>query len=67
MTDNVIVTENLFLVCFIQEVASTMEVKAMPTFVLMKDGLVEKVVGANPDEIRKRIDNLVHSMPVAVS
>lgn len=29
----------------------------MPTFILMKDGaVVDKLVGANPDEIRKRID-----------
>lgn len=33
-----------------------MEIKAMPTFVLMKEGAqVDKLVGANPDEIRKRI------------
>lgn len=34
-----------------------MGVKAMPTFVLMKDGTVMgKLVGANPEEIKKSID-----------
>lgn len=33
-----------------------MEVKAMPTFVLIKDGKeVDRMVGANPEEINKRI------------
>lgn len=46
----------------LQEVASRMEIKAMPTFVLMKNGSpVDKLVGANPEEIRKRIDSLVQS------
>ncbi|XP_021892959.1 thioredoxin-like protein CXXS1 [Carica papaya] len=41
----------------IKEVASKMEIKAMPTFVLMKEGSqVDKLVGANPLEIKKRID-----------
>ncbi|GER56570.1 thioredoxin [Striga asiatica] len=44
----------------IKEVATKMEVKAMPTFVLMKNGaVVDKVVGANPDEIKKRVAGLV--------
>lgn len=34
----------------------------MPTFVLMRDGAVlDKIVGANPEEIRKRIDGFVQS------
>lgn len=38
-----------------------MEIKAMPTFVLMKEGAqVDKLVGANPDEIRKRIAGFLH-------
>ncbi|KAL2924846.1 Thioredoxin-like protein CXXS1 [Bienertia sinuspersici] len=46
----------------VKEVASKMEVKAMPTFLLMKDGVtVDKLVGANPDEIRRRVDILVQS------
>ncbi|KAJ6837546.1 thioredoxin-like protein CXXS1 [Iris pallida] len=41
----------------VKGVASKMEVKAMPTFVLMKDGVVtDRLVGANPDEIRKIIE-----------
>lgn len=48
-----------------QEVASKLEIKAMPTFCLMKDGApVEKLVGANPEEIRKRMDGFVHSFRV---
>ncbi|KAD3069331.1 hypothetical protein E3N88_37211 [Mikania micrantha] len=38
------------------------EVKAMPTFLLMKEGIVvEKIVGANPEELKKRIETLVQS------
>lgn len=45
-----------------QGVASKLEVKAMPTFVLMKDGQVlNKIVGANPEEIKKMIDAYVQS------
>ncbi|CAL5412059.1 unnamed protein product [Camellia sinensis] len=41
----------------VKEVATKYEVKAMPTFLLMKDGAqVDKIVGANPDEIKKRIE-----------
>ncbi|KAK8961412.1 Thioredoxin-like protein CXXS1 [Platanthera guangdongensis] len=44
----------------VKEVASKMGVKAMPTFVLMRDGSpVNKMVGANPEEIKKRIELLV--------
>ncbi|GAB2301113.1 Thioredoxin-like protein cxxs1 [Dionaea muscipula] len=46
----------------VKEVASKLEIKAMPTFVLMKDGApVDKLVGANPDEMRKRLDGFVQS------
>ncbi|CAK7350901.1 unnamed protein product [Dovyalis caffra] len=46
----------------VKEVATKMQVKAMPTFLLMRDGAqVDKIVGANPEEIRKRIDNFVQS------
>ncbi|KAL6999395.1 Thioredoxin-like protein cxxs1 [Sarracenia purpurea var. burkii] len=46
----------------VKEVASKMKIKAMPTFVLMRGGVeVDKLVGANPDEISKRIDGFVHS------
>ncbi|XP_061351671.1 thioredoxin-like protein CXXS1 [Gastrolobium bilobum] len=45
----------------VKEVASNLEIKAMPTFLLMSGGApVDKTVGANPDEIRKRIDRLIH-------
>ncbi|KAL9444324.1 hypothetical protein AB3S75_017499 [Citrus x aurantiifolia] len=44
-------------------VASKMEIKAMPTFILMKEGaLVDKLVGANPQAIRKMINGFIHSV-----
>ncbi|KAE9620729.1 hypothetical protein Lal_00019569 [Lupinus albus] len=44
----------------VKEVASKLEIKAMPTFVLMSGGaLVNKAVGANPDELRKRIEHFI--------
>ncbi|XP_073049158.1 thioredoxin-like protein CXXS1 [Primulina eburnea] len=44
----------------VKNVASKMEVKAMPTFVLMKGGVAtHKLIGANPDEIKKRVKELV--------
>lgn len=34
----------------------------MPTFLLMKDGIpVDKLVGANPDEIRRRVESFIQS------
>ncbi|XP_008776473.1 thioredoxin-like protein CXXS1 [Phoenix dactylifera] len=47
----------------VKGVASKMEVKAMPTFVLMRNGeVVTRFVGANPEEMRKRIDAFAHSL-----
>ncbi|GAA0144826.1 oxidoreductase [Lithospermum erythrorhizon] len=44
----------------IKEVAKKYEVKAMPTFLLMKDGVpVDKTIGANPEEIKKRVLSLL--------
>ncbi|KAK8488240.1 hypothetical protein V6N11_047178 [Hibiscus sabdariffa] len=44
----------------VKEVATRMEIKAMPTFLLMKGGsVVDKLVGANPEVIRKRVDGFV--------
>ncbi|KAE9595034.1 hypothetical protein Lal_00041388 [Lupinus albus] len=52
----------------VKEVATKMDVKAMPTFVVLKGGVaVEKVVGANPEEIKKRIDGFVQSIHVSVT
>ncbi|OMO76684.1 Thioredoxin [Corchorus capsularis] len=52
----------------VKEVATKMEVKAMPTFVFMREGAVaDKLVGANPEEIRKRIDSFVQSIRVYVA
>ena len=39
----------------------------MPTFLVMKEGVeVEKVVGANPDEVKKRIGGL-NQFPIPIS
>ncbi|XP_030528894.1 thioredoxin-like protein CXXS1 [Rhodamnia argentea] len=52
----------------VKEVATRMEVKAMPTFLLIKDKTpVDKLVGANPEEIRKRIDGFVQSFRASVA
>ncbi|QCD76647.1 thioredoxin-like protein CXXS1 [Vigna unguiculata] len=46
----------------VKEVATKMDVKAMPTFLLLKNGdVVDKLVGANPEEIKKRIDGFAQS------
>lgn len=52
-----------WLLCWnFQEVASRLEVKAMPTFMFLKDGnTMDKIVGANPVEIKKRVDGFVQS------
>ncbi|XP_057459012.1 thioredoxin-like protein CXXS1 [Lotus japonicus] len=45
----------------VKEVASKFQIKAMPTFLLMSGGApVDKTVGANSDEIRKKIDHFIH-------
>ncbi|XP_061352010.1 thioredoxin-like protein CXXS1 [Gastrolobium bilobum] len=50
----------------VKEVATRMDIKAMPTFLLLKDGTPpEKLVGANPEEIKKRIDGFVQSIHVS--
>ncbi|XP_022717941.1 thioredoxin-like protein CXXS1 [Durio zibethinus] len=47
----------------VKGVASKMEIKAMPTFLLMKQGApIDKLVGANPDEIRKRVEDFAHQI-----
>ncbi|KAG5104571.1 hypothetical protein JHK82_041541 [Glycine max] len=52
----------------VKEVATKMDVKAMPTFLLLKDGAaVDKVVGANPEEIKKRIDGVAESTRVSLA
>ncbi|KAM7255007.1 hypothetical protein ACFE04_020248 [Oxalis oulophora] len=51
----------------LKEVATRMDVKAMPTFLLIKDGSpADKLVGANPDEMKKRIDTFVQSSRTVV-
>ncbi|XP_010267810.1 PREDICTED: thioredoxin-like protein CXXS1 [Nelumbo nucifera] len=47
----------------VKEVASKLDIKAMPTFLLMREGArVDKLVGANPGEIRRKIDAFVQSI-----
>ncbi|XP_072970406.1 thioredoxin-like protein CXXS1 [Typha angustifolia] len=47
----------------VKEVASKMEVKAMPTFVLMRDGeVIDRMVGANPEETKRRVDAYVQPL-----
>ncbi|KAF7822857.1 thioredoxin-like protein CXXS1 [Senna tora] len=46
----------------IKEVASKLGIKAMPTLVLISGGApMDKIVGANPKEIRKMMDAFLHS------
>ncbi|XP_057950177.1 thioredoxin-like protein CXXS1 [Malania oleifera] len=56
----------LFLAVDVDEVkgvASKMEIKAMPTFLLLREGaMVDRLVGANPDEMRKRISGFLKSI-----
>ncbi|CAK9327359.1 unnamed protein product [Citrullus colocynthis] len=50
----------------VKEVAAKLEIKAMPTFLVMKNGTqIDKLVGANPEEIRKRISAYVEAIHVA--
>ncbi|KAB2601066.1 thioredoxin-like protein CXXS1 [Pyrus ussuriensis x Pyrus communis] len=52
----------------VKEVATRLEIKAMPTFSLIRDGAtVDKLVGANPEEIRKRIEGFLQSKRVDVA
>ncbi|XP_004487617.1 thioredoxin-like protein CXXS1 [Cicer arietinum] len=46
----------------VKEIASKMEIKAIPTFLLLSGGThVDKIVGANPGEIKKKVDNFIIS------
>ncbi|KAA0056899.1 hypothetical protein IC582_029471 [Cucumis melo] len=50
----------------VKEVAAKLEIKAMPTFLMMKNGTqIDKLVGANPEEIRKRIGAYTETVHVA--
>ncbi|KAF5186049.1 Thioredoxin-like protein cxxs1 [Thalictrum thalictroides] len=52
----------------VKEVASKMEIKAMPTFIILRNEIqVDKVVGANPDEIKKRIDEYMNTIRVNIN
>ncbi|KAK1368449.1 thioredoxin-like protein CXXS1 [Heracleum sosnowskyi] len=43
----------------VKEVARKYEIKAMPTFMMIKGGVEKKMVGANPDEVKKEIEALL--------
>ncbi|XP_054812298.1 thioredoxin-like protein CXXS1 [Prosopis cineraria] len=46
----------------VQEVATKMDIKAMPTFVMLSGGSEkDRIVGANPQELKKRIDAFLQS------
>ncbi|XP_052202231.1 thioredoxin-like protein CXXS1 [Diospyros lotus] len=52
----------------LKEVAATYEVKAMPTFLLIKEGsAVDKLVGANPEVVKRSIEGLISSSQVHVA
>ncbi|EFJ10295.1 hypothetical protein SELMODRAFT_159524 [Selaginella moellendorffii] len=41
------------------ELASKLQVKALPTFLFIKDeAVIDKIVGANPEELEKKIETL---------
>lgn len=45
-----------------------MDIKAMPTFLLMRNGAqVDKLVGANPEEMKKKIHGFVQSIRIEVA
>ncbi|XP_024370033.1 thioredoxin H-type isoform X2 [Physcomitrium patens] len=51
----------------VQEVTQEWEVRAMPTFLFIKDGkLLDKIVGANKDELEKKC-NQYASQPVVAT
>ncbi|XP_060179402.1 thioredoxin-like protein CXXS1, partial [Lycium barbarum] len=56
----------------VKDVATKYEVKAMPampTFLLLKDGApIDKLVGANPEVVKKRIESLLaQSNPIDIA
>ncbi|KAK9689073.1 hypothetical protein RND81_09G033600 [Saponaria officinalis] len=63
--------DTLFLLVDVDEltrVAKEMEVKAMPTFVMMKDGSpLDMLVGANTYQITKRISSFAQPAPAHLS
>lgn len=59
---------NEFELSWVQEVAAKNDIKAMPTFLLLKDGAAsEKIVGANPEELKKRIDGFVQTTRASIA
>ncbi|KAJ6417319.1 hypothetical protein OIU84_003100 [Salix udensis] len=47
----------------VKGVGAKMKIKAMPTFSLMRGGAeVDKLVGANPGETRKRVGGFAHTI-----
>ncbi len=49
---------NFALLDFVQDVTSEWDIRAMPTFLFIKDGKqVDKIVGANKDELDKKVQH----------
>lgn len=48
--------EGIWTTGFVQDVTSEWEIRAMPTFLFIKDGKqIDKIVGANKDELEKKV------------
>ncbi|KAG6771746.1 hypothetical protein POTOM_023133 [Populus tomentosa] len=53
-----------FIVCALQDLSTSWEIKATPTFFFLRDGKqLEKLVGANKPELQKKITAIVDSLP----
>jgi thioredoxin-like negative regulator of GroEL len=49
---------NFALLDFVQDVTSEWDIRAMPTFLFIKDGKqVDRIVGANKDELDKKVQH----------
>ncbi|KAG6769661.1 hypothetical protein POTOM_025317 [Populus tomentosa] len=52
------------IVCALQDLSTSWEIKATPTFFFLRDGKqLEKLVGANKPELQKKITAIVDSLP----
>lgn len=51
---------------FVQDVTSEWDIRAMPTFLFIKDGKqVDKIVGANKEELDKKVQHYAASLVTA--
>lgn len=50
--------------CVLQDLSTSWEIKATPTFFFLRDGKqLEKLVGANKPELQKKITAIADSLP----